>query len=162
MGSRALGCARKGEVTMRWLQAAGVAAVALALAAPAAAAPKKPKPPPPPPDTAADCTFSAEADVPDYLVLATLILRVDCATVKQQITITASEFTRDGASLPLIPFDTRVCSNTGTCIYGIDLFSYDNHPVAFPGDQRYCTRGSGLVGGTVLGPASVCETDSRI
>ena len=148
---------------MRWLPAAGVAAAVLALAAPAAAAPKKPKPPPPPPpDTAADCTFTAQADVPDYLVLATLVLRVDCATAKQRITITASEFTRDGVALPLIPFDTRICSNTSTCIYGIDLFSYDNHPVAFPGDQRYCVRGSGLVGGTVLGPAGVCETDGRI
>jgi hypothetical protein len=148
---------------MRWLPAAGVAAVVLALAAPAAAAPKKPKPPPPPPpDTAAGCTFTAQADVPDYLVLATLVLRVDCATVKQRITITASEFTRDGVALPLIPFDTQICSSTSTCIYGIDLFSYDNHPVTFPGDQRYCVRGSGLVGGTVLGPAEVCETDSRI
>jgi len=148
---------------MRWLPAAGVAAVVLALAAPAAAAPKKPKPPPPPPpDTAADCTFTAQADVPDYLVLATLVLRVDCATAKQRITITASEFTRDGVALPLIPFDTQICSNTSTCIYGIDLFSYDNHPVAFPDDQRYCVRGSGLVGGTVLGPSEVCETDSRI
>jgi hypothetical protein len=64
---------------MRWLQVAAVAALALALTASAAAAPKKPrpKPPPPPPDTAADCTFTAQADVPDYLVLATLVLRVD-------------------------------------------------------------------------------------
>ena len=69
---------------MRWLLAAAVATLALALAAPTVAAPKKPKPPPPPPpDTAADCTFTAQADVPDYLVLATLILGVDCATVKQ-------------------------------------------------------------------------------
>ena len=86
---------------MRWLLAAAVATLALALAAPTVAAPKKPKPPPPPPpDTAADCTFTAQADVPDYLVLATLILRVDCATVKQGITVTATEFTRDGASFP--------------------------------------------------------------
>lgn len=149
---------------MRWLKAAAVAALALALAVPAAGAPKKPrpKPPPPPPDTAADCTFTAQADVPDYLVLAMLVLRVDCATVKQQITVTASEFTRDGASLPLIPFDSRTCTNTSACIYAIDLFSYDNHPVAFPGDQRYCASGSGLVAGVTLGPAQACETDARI
>jgi hypothetical protein len=149
---------------MRWLQAAAVAALALVLAVPAAGAPKKPrpKPPPTPPDTAADCTFTAEADVPDYLVLATLILRVDCTTVKQQITVAASGFTRDGASLPMIPFDTRTCSNTSTCILAIDLFSYDNHPVAFPGDQRYCASGSGLVAGRILGPAQACESDVRI
>ncbi len=148
---------------MRWLLAAALATLALALAAPAVAAPKKPKPPPPPPpDTAADCTFTAQADVPDYLVLATLMLRVDCATVKQRITVTATEFTRDGASLPLIPFSTITCSNTSTCIYGIDLFSYDNHPVAFPGDQRYCASGFGLVGGRTLGPAGACENDPRL
>lgn len=148
---------------MRWLLAAAVATLALALAAPTVAAPKKPKPPPPPPpDTAADCTFTAQADVPDYLVLATLILRVDCATVKQGITVTATEFTRDGASLPLIPFSTVTCSNTTTCIYGIDLFSYDNHPVASPGDQRYCAGGFGLVGGRTLGPAGACENDPRL
>ena len=63
---------------MRWLLAAAVATLALALAAPKVAAQKKPKPPPPPPpDTGADCTFTAHADVPDYLVIATLILRVD-------------------------------------------------------------------------------------
>jgi hypothetical protein len=149
---------------MRWLKVAAVAALALALTASAAAAPKKPrpKPPPPPPDTAADCTFTAQADVPDYLVLATLVLRVDCATVKQSITVRASEFTRDGAALPLIPVDSRTCSNTSTCIYGIDLFSYDNHPVAFLGDQRYCASGFGLVAGVTLGPAQACETDARI
>lgn len=149
---------------MRFLQAVAVAALALALAAPAAAAPKKPrpKPPPPPPDTATDCTFTAQADVPDYLVLATLILRVDCATVKQTITVTVSELTRDGSSLPLLPYDTLTCSNSSSCVAGIDLFSYDNHPVAFPGDQLYCARGFGVVAGTVLGPASVCENDARI
>jgi hypothetical protein len=149
---------------MRWLHAAAVAALALALAAPAAAAPEKPrpKPPPPPPDTATDCTFTAQADVPDYVVLATLILRVDCATVKQTISVTGSEFTRDGVSVPLIPYDTLTCSNTSACLIAIDLFSYDNHPAAFPGDQRYCASGFGLVAGTVLGPASVCENDSRI
>jgi hypothetical protein len=149
---------------MRWLRAAAVAALAFALAVPAAGAPKKPKPkpPPPPPDTAADCTFTAEADVPDYLVLATLILRVDCATVKQQITVKATAFTRDDAALPLIPFDTRTCSNASTCVYAIDLFSYDNHPVASPGDQQYCANGFGLVGGRTLGPAQACESDSRI
>ena len=148
---------------MRWLQAAAVAALMLALAAPAVAAPKKkPKPPLPPPDTADDCTFAAQADVPDYLVLATLILRVDCATVKQTITVTASEFTRDGVAVPLIPYDTLTCSSTSTCVIGIDLFSYDNHPVAFPGDQRYCAGGSGLVGGRVLGPAGAGEDDPRL
>jgi hypothetical protein len=147
---------------MRWLLAAAVAALALVLAAPTVAGPKKPKPPPPPPDTAADCTFTAQADVPDYLVLATLMLRVDCATVKQRITVTASEFTRDGSSVPLIPYDTFTCSNTSTCILGIDLFSYDNHPVAFPGDQRYCASGFGIVAGRTLGPAGACENDPRL
>ena len=149
---------------MRLLQAAAVAALTLALAAPTVAAPKKkPKPPPPPPpDSGADCTFAAQADVPDYLVLATLVLRIDCTTVKQTITVTTSEFTRDGVSVPLIPYDSLTCSNTSTCVIGIDLFSYDIHPVAFPGDQRYCATGSGLVGGRVLGPVSACENDPRI
>ena len=148
---------------MKLLQAAAVAALTLALAAPTVAAPKKkPKPPPPPPDSGADCTFTAQADVPDYLVLATLILRVDCATVKQTITVTTSEFTRDGVSVPLIPYDSLTCSNTSTCTIGIDLFSYDNHPVAFPGDQRYCASGTGVVGGRTVGPGSGCEEDPRL
>ena len=148
---------------MRLLQTAAVAALALVLAAPAVAAPKKrPKPPPPPPETADDCTFTAQADVPDYLVLATLSLRVECATAKQSITVSASEFTRDGVSVPLLPYDTFTCSSTSTCVFAIDLFSYDNHPVAFPGDQLYCASGSGVVGGRLLGPAAACETDPRI
>lgn len=147
---------------MRHLHAAAVAALVLVLAAPAIAAPKKPKPPPPPPDTADDCTFSVEASVPEYLVLATLNLRVQCATVKQSITVTASEFTRDGVAVPLIPYDTLTCAGTSVCVIGIDLFSYDNHPVVFPGDQRYCASGSGVVGGRVLGPAAGCESDPRI
>jgi hypothetical protein len=148
---------------MKRLQAAAVTALVLVLAAPVAAAPKKPKPPPPrPPDTADDCTFSVEASVPDYLVLATLNLRVQCATVKQSITVTASEFTRDGVAVPLIPYDTITCAGTSVCGIGIDLFSYDNHPVAFPGDQLYCASGSGVVGGRVLGPAAGCENDPRI
>jgi hypothetical protein len=148
---------------MRLLQTAAVAVLSLVLAVPAVAAPKKrPKPPPPPPDTADDCTFTAQADVPDYLVLATLSLRVECATVKQSITVSASEFTRDGVSVPLLPYDTFTCSSTSTCVFAIDLFSYDDHPVALPGDQLYCASGSGVVGGRLLGPAAGCETDPHI
>jgi hypothetical protein len=147
---------------MRRFYAAAVTALVFVLAAPVAAAPKKPKAPPPPPDTAADCTFSVEASVPDYLVLATLNLSVQCATVKQSITVAASDFTRDGVAVPLIPYDTITCAGTSVCGIGIDLFSYDNHPVAFPGDQRYCASGLGVVGGRVLGPAAGCENDPRI
>jgi hypothetical protein len=149
---------------MRWLQATAVVVLALALALPALAAPKKPrpKPPAPPPDTADDCTLLARADIPDYLVLSTLGFGVECATAKGTISVTISEFTRDGASVPLVPYDTLTCSATTRCAIAIDLFSYDNHPVAFPGDQRYCATGFGLVGGRVIGPASVCEDDPRL
>lgn len=148
---------------MRHLELRVVSALVLAvvLAAPVSAAPKKPKPTSPP-DTGADCTFAVEASVPDYLVLATLDLTVRCSTVKQSITVTASEFTRDGVAVPLIPYDTARCTGTSVCGISIDLFSYDNHPVAFPGDQRYCARGSGVVGGSILGPAAACENDPRI
>ena len=52
--------------------------------------------------------------------------------------------------------------NANACFVGIDLFSYDNHPVAFPGDQLYCASGFGVVGGRTLGPGTGCEHDARI
>jgi hypothetical protein len=137
----------------------------VALAAPAAAAPKKPRPhpPPPPPDSAADCIFVAEASVPDYLVLASIAVGVRCETTKQQISVT-SQLTRDGVQVPILPLggDTPTCANTSQCLVVFDLFSLDNHPVAFPGDQRYCASGSGVVGGQTVGPGAVCEEDARI
>ena len=135
--------------------------VALAVPAVSAAKRKPPPPPPPPPDSAADCTFFVEPAIEDYLVLSTLDVGVRCAKAKQRITVTA-DFTRDGADVPLIPYDTLTCTGTDTCAIAIDLFSYDNHPVAFPGDQRYGASGSGLVGGTVVGPGSGCEEDARL
>jgi hypothetical protein len=138
------------------------ATVALALAAPALSNRKPPRPPPPPPDTAADCTFFVEPSIDDYLVLATLNVGVRCASTKQRIAVTATSFTRDGAAVPLIPYDTVTCSGTNTCVLAIDLFSYDNHPVAFPGDQQYCASGLGVVGGQVVGPCSGCESDPRL
>jgi hypothetical protein len=139
--------------------------LAVALAAPAFAAPKKPRPhqPPPPPDSAADCAFVVEADVPDYLVLASIVGGVRCDTVKQQISVT-SELTRDGVLVPILPLgaDTPTCTNASQCLVVFDLFSLDNHPVAFPGDQRYCASGSGVVGGQTLGPRAGCEEDPRI
>jgi hypothetical protein len=144
------------------LRPAVVLIVGLLLAAPAAAKRKPPPPPPPPPDTAADCTFAVAPAIGEYLVLATLNVEVRCDTVKQSITVTATSFTRDGAEVPLIPYDTRTCTNTTACVLAIDLFSYDNHPVAFPGDQEYCASGNGVVGGTTLGPGSACEADARL
>jgi hypothetical protein len=138
------------------------ATVALALAAPAVAKRKPPPPPPPPPDTAADCTFFVEPSIDDFLEVATLNVGVRCASTKQRIAVTATSFTRDGAAVPLIPYDTVTCSGTNTCVLGIDLASYDNHPVAFPGDQQYCASGFGVVGGQVVGPGSGCETDPRL
>lgn len=138
------------------------AAIALAIAAPALSKRKPPPPPPPPPDSGADCTFSVEPSIGDYLVLATLNVGVRCDTTKQRIAVTATSFTRDGESLPLIPYDSITCSGTNTCVLAIDLFSYDNHPVAFPGDQQYCASGFGLVGGQVVGPGSGCENDPRL
>jgi hypothetical protein len=140
------------------------AALVMALALPTLAAGKRkpPPPPPPPPDSAADCSLFVEPAIGDYLVLATLNLGVRCATTKQTITVTASSFTRDGADVPLLPYDTLSCTSTAVCVMGIDLFSYDNHPVAFPGDQRYCVSGFGVVGGQTVGPGSGCEEDARI
>ena len=139
-------------------------AVALAVPGIAAARKKPPPPPPPPPDSAADCTFVVEPSIDDYLVLATLLVGVRCDTVKQRIDVTATEFTRDGANVPLLPLgaERRTCTGTNACFVGIDLFSYDNHPVAFPGDQLYCASGFGVVGGVTLGPGSGCELDPRI
>jgi hypothetical protein len=137
--------------------------VAAALVVPTVSAAKRkpPPPPPPPPDTAADCSFFVQPPIGDYLVLAMLDVGVRCATTKQRIQVTA-DFTRDGVDVPLIPCDTVTCSNASVCVIAIDLFSYDNHPVLFPGDQRYCASGSGLVGGTVVGPSSGCEEEARL
>jgi hypothetical protein len=138
-----------------------ISALALALATPALSKRKPPPPPPPPPDSAADCSFFVQPSIDDYLVLATLSVGVRCETTKRTISVTAA-FTRDGVAVPLIPYDSLTCSSTNVCVIGIDLFSYDNHPIAFPGDQRYCASGSGLVGGRVVGPGSGCEEDARI
>jgi hypothetical protein len=140
------------------------AALVTALAAPTFATGKRkpPPPPPPPPDTAADCSLVVEPSISDYLVLSTLNVEVRCATTKQTITVTGTSFTRDGVEVPMIPFDTRTCSNTDVCVFAIDLFSYDTTPVAFPGDQRYCVSGFGVVGGQLLGPGSACENDARL
>ena len=139
-------------------------ALALALAVPGIAAGKRKPPPPPPPDSPADCTFVVEPSIDDYLVLATLSVGVRCGTTKQRIDVTATDFTRDGASVPILPVgaESRTCSGTNACFVAFDLFSYDNHPVAFPGDQLYCASGSGVVGGAVVGPGSGCELDPRI
>lgn len=143
-----------------------VIAVVLALAVPGIAAGKRkpPPPPPPPPDSASDCAFVVEPSIDEYLVLATLLVGVRCDTAKQRIDVTATEFTRDGVGVPMLPLgaETRTCSGTSACFVAIDLFSYDNHPVAFPGDQLYCASGFGVVGGRVLGPGSGCELDARI
>jgi hypothetical protein len=140
--------------------------LALALGVPGIAAGKRkpPPPPPPPPDSAADRAFVVEPSIDDYIVLATLLVGVRCETTKQRIDATITEFTRDGVSVPMLPVgaDRRTCLNASACFLGIDLFSYDNHPVAFPGDQLYCANGSGVVGGRVVGPGSGCEHDARI
>ena len=151
---------------MRLLRPIVFAAIVLALAVPGVAVGKRkpPPPPPPPPDSAADCRVVVEQSIDDYVVLATLVVGVRCDTVKQRIDATISEFTRDGVSVPLLPVgaSTRTCTGTAACFAAIDLFSYDNHPVAFPGDQLYCATGFGVVGATVLGPASGCENDPRL
>ena len=137
----------------------------LVLATGATAAPKRPHPhqPPPPPDTADDCTFVAAAPFSDYLVLSFLDVGVRCATVKQSISV-SSQLTRDGEVVPILPLgaESPTCTNTTSCIVSFDLFSFDNHPIAFPGDQVYCGSGSGAVGGRVIGPGSACEGDSRL
>ena len=151
---------------MSILRMSALFALTLALAIPGIAAGKRkpPPPPPPPPDSAADCTFVVEPSIDDYLVLASLLVGVCCESTKQRIDVTATEFTRDGVSVPMLPVgaERRTCTGANACFVAIDLFSYDNHPVAFPGDQRYCASGSGLVGGRILGPASACENDPRI
>jgi hypothetical protein len=139
--------------------------LAIALAAPGAAAGKRkpPPPPPPPPDSAADCTFVVEPSIDDYLVLASIVAGVRCDTTKQRIDVT-TELTRDGVRVPILPLggDTPTCLNRSSCLVVFDLFSFDNHPVAFPGNQLYCVSGSGLVGGRVVGPGAGCELDMRI
>jgi hypothetical protein len=139
--------------------------LALALAVPGVAAGKKkpPPPPPPPPDSASDCTFVVVPAIDDYIVLASLVAGVQCQTAKQRIDVT-TQLSRDGVDLAMLPVgaNTPTCVNSSSCFVAFDLFSYDNHPVAFPGDQLYCARGSGLVGGRVVGPGSGCEFDPRI
>jgi hypothetical protein len=149
----------KGAAVRNILRLSVFVVLALALAPPAASA-KRPKPPPP--DTAADCTFVAEAIVPDYLVVATINVGVRCATTKQTISV-HSEFTRDGASVYVLPYGTDItCTNTTQCLFGYDLFSLDTQPTPYPGDQLYCASGSGIVGGVTLGPGSACEADARL
>jgi hypothetical protein len=141
-------------------------ALAFTLAVPGTAVGKRkpPPPPPPPPDSAADCSFVVEPSIDDYIVLATLLVGVRCDTTKQRIDVSATQFTRDGVSVSMLPAgaESRTCFGTNACFVAFDLFSYDNHPVAFPGDQLYCATGSGVVGGRVVGPGSGCELDARI
>src|SRR5215210_3173493 len=134
----------------------------IALAVPTFSAGKRPKPTPPP-DSADDCTFVAEASVPDYLVLASINVGVRCATQKQSISVSA-ELTRDGVVLQVLPLGSgsRTSTNASSCFISYDLFSLDNQPVPISGDQVYCASGSGVVGGRILGPASACEEDGRI
>jgi hypothetical protein len=150
---------------MRPLRVCVLFVLAFALAAPGAAVGKRkpPPPPPPPPDSAADCTFVVEPSIDDYLVLASIVAGVRCDTTKQRIDV-ATELTRDGVRVPILPLgaDTPTCLNASSCFVVFDLFSFDNHPVAFPGNQLYCASGSGLVGGRVVGPGSGCELDERI
>jgi hypothetical protein len=74
------------------------------------------------------------------------------------------KLTRDGVSVPMLPVgaDRRTCLNANACLVAIDLFSYDNHPLAFPGDQLYCASGFGVVGARTLVPSSGCEHDARV
>jgi hypothetical protein len=125
----------------------------------------KPKPrplPPPPPDTAADCTLSVAApDTGGYLVLTMIVGEVRCATTKQRIDV-SGHLTRDGVLVsPVLPAgsEIRTCTNASDCNIVYDIFSLDSHPVPVPGDQRYCATAQGVVGGTVLGPASGCEEE---
>jgi hypothetical protein len=138
--------------------------VMVVLATPAVSDAKpKPKPPPPPPDSAADCGLVVAASVPDYLVLASIDVGVRCATAKRSIAV-SSHLTRDGILMPVLPVgsDSRTCSNATECFLSHDLFSLDNHPEPTLGDQVYCATGTGLVGGTVLGPDAACEADARL
>ena len=137
-------------------------ALALALAAPSAAlAKRKPSPPPPPPpDSAADCALSVVApDTDGYLVLTMIVGEVRCGTTKQRIDV-GGQLTRDGVVIsPVLPAgsETRTCTNASACNVVYDIFSLDSHPAPIPGDQRYCATARGVIGGTVLGPASGCE-----
>jgi hypothetical protein len=139
-------------------------ALVLAFAAPSEALAKRkpPRPAPPPPDTAADCTFSVDApDTAGYLVLTMIVGEVRCATTKQRIDV-SGQLTRDGVLVsPVLPAgsETRTCTNTSACNVVYDIFSLDSHPVPVPGNQRYCATAQGVVGGTVLGPASGCEEE---
>ena len=139
-------------------------ALVLAFMAPAAALAKRkpPPPPPPPPDTAADCTLSVAApDTGGYLVLTMIVGEVRCATTKQRIDV-SGQLTRDGVLIsPVLPAgsETRTCTNASVCSIVYDIFSLDNHPVPVPGNQRYCATAQGVVGKTVLGPASGCEQE---
>lgn len=139
-------------------------ALVLAFAAPSEAlAKRKPPPaPPPPPDSAADCTLSVTApDTGGYLVLTMIVGEVRCATTKQRIDV-SGHLTRNGVVIsPVLPVgsETRTCTNASACSIVYDIFSLDNHPVAIPGDQRYCATAQAVVGGTVLGPATACEEE---
>ena len=149
-------------MTARRSAAAFALVLAVALAMPALSAGKR-KPPPPPPDSADDCTFVAEASAPDYFVLSSINIGVLCATQKQSISV-SGELTRDGVVLVVLPLGsgTRTCTNASSCFISYDLFSIDTVTMAAPGNQRYCATGSGVVGGTVLGPATACEEDDRL
>jgi hypothetical protein len=92
------------------------------------------------------------------LVLASLDVGVRCATPKRSISVSA-QLTRDGIPTPVLPAgaEGRTCANVAEWFVGCDLFSLDNHPEPVTGDQLYCASGTGLVGGTVLGPARLAR-----
>jgi hypothetical protein len=134
-------------------------ALTLALAIPGIAAGKRKPPPPPPPDSAADCTFVAEPSIDDYLVLASLLVGVRCESTKQRIDVTATEFTRDGVSVPMLPVgaERRTCTGANACFVAIDLFSYDN-PSRSQATSCTARAGSALSAGGCSGPAPGAST----
>jgi hypothetical protein len=127
------------------------------VAAPAASA-KRPKPPPP--DTAEDCTFVAEAIVPDYLVISTINVGVRCASTKQTITV-HSEFTRDGAFVYVLPYGTDItCTDTAK---GAGCRAFDGGvPDRVEGVARHAGAGAGVFAvqavATVVAPAGSTGT----
>jgi hypothetical protein len=99
-----------------------------------------------------------------YLVLASLLVGVRCDSTKQgdrRDRHRVPEGRRERVDGP-VGAERRTCTGANACFVAIDLFSYDNHPVAFPGDQLYCASGFGVVGVRTLEPGSGCEHDVRI
>jgi hypothetical protein len=98
-----------------------------------------------------DCGAFAEG-VFLYHTTVIPVTRIECATVKKRIRISAV-LSRDGVD---VRSSRRDCRNRSVCYLSVDVSVED-----VPGDQRWCVRVWGSIDNNhALPAASVCESES--